>query len=378
MNKQQFTNIVNSELSKTSNGDDFYQKLIELRNEQKKSLIFMEELYNQKQQLKEEIAKTTLVDSGVYIHPKEFSEANYKFSLNTVSAYESPASLVHSHTMPSNLTTSSLDAHNHDKTLVNSSRASSSHFPKTETTKHHHHHNQHTVSKPPLPRPNSTVTFHETVTVNSISNNESADLSSFRDALPSCDTIENDLRRIEQIWNDFKFEDMKSRDFNRKFEKRVVKKLPLKNNFRKRPASASLEWVPRVTIPEPFSMTIRESVKGTGKDRRETREEREKRIDAELREVKKKFKANPAPVHVMLPLYEKLKMEEDLRKIRLKMMSQEYMKKVSKPFNLTESRKGKRVKERRHSFSEGEQKKSAEFHAQPLPDFYFDVENEEK
>ena len=71
-----------------------------------------------------------------------------------------------------------------------------------------------------------------------------------------------------------------------------------------------------------------------------------------------------------LPLYEQKKAEEKLRKLKLKQTSKEYMEKTSKPFNLTETKKGE-TRERRHSFSEGEANK-AEFAATPLPNFYFE------
>jgi hypothetical protein len=375
-----FTKLVNAELSTAQNGDDFYRKLIDLRNEQKKSLQFMEELYNQKQQLKEEFIKNEPVLKDTNFNPQMVADA-YKYNLNSVSAYEPPSSLL---AMSNSLNAAA--AHETHHNFVAPQYGNSSRNAEVTINK----------SKPPLPtKVNSVVTFQESVTVNNITNDDSVLSNSDR----MYNTIHNDMRHIEQIWNDFKFEDTKSIDFNRKFEKRVVNNSSKKSvarglgrsgsgaSSRRRPASAtSLEWVPRVTIPEPFSMSIRESVK-TG-DRRlqkasqETREEREKRIETELRECKRQFKATPAPVHVMLPLYEKLKMEEEVRKIRLKKMSQEYMEKNSRPFKLTETKKGASVKERRHSYTEGqdlEAECAKEFYARPLPEFYYNEElNQER
>ena len=72
---------------------------------------------------------------------------------------------------------------------------------------------------------------------------------------------------------------------------------------------------------------------------RELQDEREKRIEAEIRECKRKFKATPIPAHVHLPLYEQKKAEEKLRKLKLKQTSKEYLEKNLKPFNLTEPKK---------------------------------------
>lgn len=80
----------------------------------------------------------------------------------------------------------------------------------------------------------------------------------------------------------------------------------------------------------------------------------------------------------MAPLYERLKQEEELRKIKLKEMSKQYLDKVSKPFNLTDYKKKDKsppTRERRHSYSEGQQPDTYEFNAQPLPDFYFNDED---
>lgn len=285
----------------------------------------MEELYNQKQILKDTILKSELnlqeIKSTTYPLPKD---ENYKFNLNTVSAYENKPLCV----------------------IENEIKQ----FAKVE-------------SKPPLPKQN-VVTFQDTVTRNLL-NDETIEDRTVK-------LISDDMRRIEKMWENFQIEDelnvdKKSIDFNKKFEKRTKKDA---RNSKK----TQIEWVPKLTIPEPFSMTIREQIKSEEKKKqaRETQDEREKRIEAELIECSKKFRAQPVPAHVSVPLYEKIKNEEELRKIRLKKMSKEYMNKVCKPFNLTEPKK--KQKERRHSYSEGQN----EFNAQPLPDFYFDEELDEK
>jgi protein FAM161A len=369
-NDEYFSKIVNKELSNTKDSDDFYQKLTELRNEQKKSLKFMEELYNQKQLIKDSVQKSASTIQEALTNPKQILSDNpsiYKLSLNAVSAYESPQNL-----------TKSLPDYGEFMSEM-----------KREVS--------NLSFKPPLPQKSSTnsVKFNDTVSVTNISKSDEHDnsTSGYDSNGNIYESIESDLRRIERIWSEFKFEDAKSVDFNRKFEKKIKKTqqkqvVPRRSNssLKKRPLSAttaaSIEWVPRVTVPEPFSMTLRENLKNEKKEKlkQETIEQREKRIETDLRESKKQFKANPAPAHTLIPLYQKLKMEEELRKIRLKKMSQEYMEKVCKPFNLTDSKKDQKtqsLKERRHSYSEGLQNNESNvksFTAQPMPDFYFNEE----
>lgn len=317
--------MVKTTLLNATNSDDFYKKLVDLKNEQKKTLLYMEELYNQKQFLKDTIQKSELnlneIKSATYPMPKD---ENYKFNLNTVSAYE---------TKP-----------------IKQIESEIKEFTKVE-------------SKPPLPR-QSIVTFQETAT-KKFSSDESLEAETHQ-------LISDDLRRIEKIWENFKVDEefnpnKKSIDFNKKFEKRIKKD---SKNSKK----TKVEWAPKLTVPQPFSMTIREQIKSEQKIKqaRESQDEREKRIEAELRECSKKFRAQPVPAHVSIPLFEKLKNEEELRKMRLKKMSKEYMDKICKPFKLTEPKN--KEKERRHSYSEGQ----SEFNAQPLPDFYFDEEMDEK
>ena len=331
-NDKYFSNLISDHLSDANNSEEFYSKLVELKNEQKKTLLFMQELYNQKQVLKNEIVKSenSLKDLKSSTYPAQKDE-NYTFSLNTISAYE----------------TRPISAEAYKDVMTNEKA--------------------NTASKPPIPHKTSTVTFEQTK------------------EMIHDDDISEDLKRIEKIWNEFSLsenQNLKSIEFNQRFEKVNAKK-PNKgakkgasSSSSSRPASAQVEWIPKVTIPEPFSMSIREKLKADQKKvtlARELQDEREKRIEAEIRECKKKFKASPIPAHVHLPLYEKKKADEKLRKLKLKESSKEYLEKNSKPFNLTDTKKSaaSTLRERRHSFTEGETNKS-EFTAKPLPEFYFE------
>lgn len=318
-NDKYFSSLISTQLSDASNSEEFYSKLVELKNEQKKTLLFMQELYNQKKILKDEIVKSEIslkdLSTNGYTPDIKKTDENYNYTLNTVSAYETR--------------------------------------PYTQTA---------FASKPP-PGPKSMVTFQQQQQQTS-----SGDMM-----------INDDLKRIEKIWNDFSLNDnqsLKSVEFNKRFEK--VNKHQVVRKSLSRPSSAagslmqsSNEWIPKVTIPEPFSMSIREKVKSDQKKfnlARELQEERDKRIEAEIRECKNKFKANPIPAHVHMPLYEQQQESQKLRKQKLKQSSKKYLENNSRPFNLTETSKTSR--ERRHSFTEGGG--GSEFSAKPLPDFYYE------
>lgn len=317
-------------LENANNSDEFYAKLIELKNEQKKTLLFMQDLYNQKQTLKQEIEKSehNLNDLKSATYP--IRTEDYKYRLNTISAYE---------TNPSN----------------ESYQKEMSQFD--------------IVSKPPPAPSRSTVTFQNNLDIIDHSPKTSAKL---------IENLDDDLSRIERMWDDFKINDsdinMKSIEFNEKFVKKHKKPINNTKKTSSRKQVQQVEWMPRLTVPEPFSMTIREQIKTDKKQEKllkEMQEEREKRIEAELRETKRKFKANPVPAHVILPLYEKKLVDEELRKHKIKRMSKEYLEKVSKPFNLTDNKKISN-RQRRHSLSyeDEENNRKAEFNAQPLPEFY--------
>ena len=324
----------------SKSSDEFYSKLVELKNEQKKHLLFMEELYNQKKQLKDGLERSEKnldeIKSSQYVNN---DDEDYKYRLHTISAYENRK----------------IDLDEKELEKLKSTQIE-----------------KLSIGKPPPAPFKPTVSFaKEAINVQHKSNQ-------------LMESIDDDLRKIQQMWDDFDINkssiDLKSYDFNRKFMK-VNNATKNKANRSKRASSAmaqsSVMWMPRVTIPEPFSMTIREQIKTDKKQEkllREMQDEREKRIEAEIRECKKKFKARPVPAHVYLPLYEKKKLDEELRKHKLKKASKDYLEKVLRPFNITDIKKTKR--QRRHSFS-GENlntEKKVDFVAQPMPEFYFNEE----
>jgi hypothetical protein len=334
--------MVKTQLNKDApeDSDEFYRKLIELKNEQKKTLLYMQELYNQKQKLKNELTKSETDLTSLKLAPSQTE--NYNYILNTVSAYDN-------------------DDNNNERL---------SHKYDFESDKNY----LESLSNKP-----SKVTFESTTAAISNSPQTLLTMNTNYDELKDLEDFERRRNSdIEKIWQNFELEhntqNLKSIHFNQKFEK--IKR-PKTTYSSKREANR-VEWVPRITVPQPFSMSIREKQKSEKKAKltNEVKNQREKIMEDEIREGKRKFRANPVPPQVYLPLYEKLQMENEMRKMKLKKSSKEYMESVSKPFNLTEPKKVS-VKVRRHSFSEG-QNDDFKFSANPLPEFYTNEELNER
>lgn len=317
-NDKSFAEYVQQNLQSASSNEEFYAKLLELKNEQRKTLEFMQELYNQKKHLKQEILKSELVLNDLANASIDNSSSN--FNRNTVSAYEDPINLI---SFKSN------DDHKYER--ENDKEAKEIIY----------------ASKPPLPlKPSLKQSIDKDKLENELSDN---------------------LKKIEKIWENFNLEDYEniSKIVGEKLDRQKPPKIETKSS-----TSESKSWANRVTIVEPFNMTLREQVKSSYKEKveREIEAERLAKLQAELDECNKKFKAQPIPAHVFLPLFEEKQREEELRKLRLKLASKEYHEKVSKPFNLTNDKKN-------NSYDKNDTNENTNFVANPLPDFYFSDDN---
>ncbi|KAM4041748.1 protein FAM161A isoform 2-T2 [Anomaloglossus baeobatrachus] len=135
--------------------------------------------------------------------------------------------------------------------------------------------------------------------------------------------------KIGQMWNGFTVEDyIKKTDFGKKQSKQKAKKHRCK------------EWSHKVTIPQPFDMTIRESKKKEMNVKSKSEIEMEnnllkKRLEEEA-ECQKKFRANPVPASVYLPLYHEIVERNEERRNFVKERSKEILQASQKPFLFTE------------------------------------------
>lgn len=140
----------------------------------------------------------------------------------------------------------------------------------------------------------------------------------------------------------------------------------------------SKQWTPKITIPKPFSMTLRESQTPKRKSRGVLIAEQEKikKIAQEEAELMKKIHATPVPASTFLPLYELVNAKNEQRKRDMKILSKEILKSNEKPFKFMkreQSTKEFRTKQAAQMQKvESEHLQKRKFKAKPIPKHLFD------
>lgn len=162
---------------------------------------------------------------------------------------------------------------------------------------------------------------------------------------------------IDNMWKGFSVEDYIQYDSDFETAKKA----------RRKPKS----WVPKVTVPVPFQMTVR--------DQKKREEALKARSDLEARqkllksnedetECKKKFRANPVPSDLLLPLYEDLVRQNEERRRMVKEKSKAALLASQKPFKFIareEQKQAIREKLLRDLFKA--KRKTKRFKARPVP-----------
>ncbi|NXJ92333.1 F161A protein, partial [Corythaixoides concolor] len=102
-------------------------------------------------------------------------------------------------------------------------------------------------------------------------------------------------------------------------------------------------WSPKVTVPKPFQMTIREARKKEQNVKSKSQMEMEnnllkKQLEEEA-ECQKKFRANPVPATVFLPLYREIVQRNEERRRSVKERSKLKLLASQKPFKFIEQEK---------------------------------------
>lgn len=141
------------------------------------------------------------------------------------------------------------------------------------------------------------------------------------------------------------------------------------------------EWTPQITIPKPFSMSIREAKKKTKQMTRSQiilQEDLKKKKEKEEAELHKKFRAQPVPATTFLPLYDEITRQNELRRYQVRELSKAILKSTEKPFKFVKREEEKRHMRRTKSLSnlaDFENKKVVknQFKANPYPDHLFDL-----
>ncbi|XP_004867288.1 protein FAM161A isoform X2 [Heterocephalus glaber] len=141
------------------------------------------------------------------------------------------------------------------------------------------------------------------------------------------------------------------------------------------------EWVPTITIPVPFQMMIREQKKKEEfmKSKSDIEIVHKLLKSEEDSECKKKFRANPVPGSVLLPLYHELVKQNEERRRARKEKNKETILASQKPFTFIareEQKQAAREKQLRDLYKS--KKKAYRFKARPIPRSVYSSATSEK
>ncbi|XP_038072845.1 protein FAM161B-like [Patiria miniata] len=138
----------------------------------------------------------------------------------------------------------------------------------------------------------------------------------------------------------------------------------------------SKEWSPKITIPKPFQMTQREAMKEKTKSRAcmELEQELAEKEKAEEVECQRKFKATPAPAHTYMPLYDEINERDTERSRRNRENSKDRLVSQQKPFSFMKREEEKKKHRRSKSLplTQAKGKKPKQFKAREIPKTVFD------
>lgn len=171
------------------------------------------------------------------------------------------------------------------------------------------------------------------------------------------------LDTVESLWQDFSVYDY-----------------PKDPSSPTKPCEPLDTWSPCITIPKPFTMTIREARKSKEKKTRSQRlleEELKLKKEKEESELQKKFRSQPVPATTFLPLYDEITRQNEIRRQYVKETSKALLKSTEKPFSFVKREEKKRALSRSKSLSSLSEltpkKEKYMFKANPFPAHLFDL-----
>ncbi|NWS83342.1 F161A protein, partial [Toxostoma redivivum] len=169
-------------------------------------------------------------------------------------------------------------------------------------------------------------------------------------------------QQIEKMWDGFSLAEYISR---------AKHSLPSSPPCRKVPTKQKV-WSPRITVPKPFQMTIREAQKKEQNIKSKSQIELEnhllkKQLEEEA-ECQKKFRANPVPAAVLLPLYHDIVQRDEERRRSVRERSKLRLLASQKPFKFIE-RERQRRETRKMQLKDvlPPENKTKVFRARPVP-----------
>ncbi|XP_073647441.1 protein FAM161A isoform X1 [Tursiops truncatus] len=190
-------------------------------------------------------------------------------------------------------------------------------------------------------------------------------VSSSEDELPNVEKEYSEKSRmmtyakelINNMWTNFSVEDyIQFEDAD----------LPAFEKKKKKPK----EWVPKITVPEPFQMMIREQKKKEENMKSKSDIEMARKLlkkQEEESECKKKFRANPVPAFVFLPLYHDIVKQNEERRRSMKEKNKEALLASQKPFKFIAREEQKQIREKQLKDFFKSKKKTNQFKARPIP-----------
>ncbi|KFZ62151.1 Protein FAM161B, partial [Podiceps cristatus] len=105
-------------------------------------------------------------------------------------------------------------------------------------------------------------------------------------------------------------------------------------------------WIPSITIPQPFKMTLREARKKSQLMKScmflELDKQRDKRQSQDEAECQKQFRAQPVPAHVFLPLYQEIMEQNEIRRQIATQKRKELLLSTQRPFSFLEKEEKKK------------------------------------
>ncbi|NWX68278.1 F161A protein, partial [Alca torda] len=169
--------------------------------------------------------------------------------------------------------------------------------------------------------------------------------------------------RIEKMWDGFSVEDYISHT-----KHSCLPRSPAFRTLRKKQKA----WSPKVTVPKPFQMTIREAKKKEQNLKSKSQIELEnnllkKQLEEEA-ECQKKFRANPVPAAVFLPLYHEIVQRNEERRRSVKERSKLRLLASQKPFKFIEREKQRsEIRKMQLRDLSAPEKRTKLFKAKPVP-----------
>ena len=370
--------------------EEFYDKLLELKNEQRRLLQKCEEVYMEKHQ---GVIEPTFPFHIQGSNKRQVEQSSYSANKNEQPPLPVSVEVREPFLAPQRSATPPLREGRITPPLSHAESDLHSSYSKPPTGRLTHTINPKTVTSPKWnvpPRPSSAPLMRDRAqSLDELRERAAVLQKSFdsedEEAYIPDDTVSEPYKpkdislamsRIEDMWDNFQIEDY----------------IPKRSDRQPRVSSATVtrkekkikedNWRHRLTVPEPFNMTLRDEKKEKKKTKTQIELERQRLLqEMEIdEELGKKFKAAPVPAHVYLPLYDEIMEKGESRRRHVRAMSEEVLKSQEKPFNFTKREADKKQHQlmMRQCSQERKTVEKPEFKAKPVPNYIFDKSIDDK